>query len=97
MYVSRKNLVGGRRLTHFPIRQEGDRLGYLLGYCGGCNEQILMGMQDRDELVATFHCSDETYQKLKQILTPKFSLEQKFRRWVVKWANGKMQETPVYN
>lgn len=97
MLISRKNQIGGRRLTSFPIREEQGTLGYLLGYCRGCNESLLMALQDRDELIATFHCSDETLKKVKQILTPKFSLEQKFRKWVIKWANGKMQETVVYN
>jgi hypothetical protein len=95
MYLSRKNQRGGRKLTSFPIREEAGKLGYLLGYCDNCNEQLLMALQERDELIATFHCSDETYQKIKKILTPKFSLWHRGLRWVVKWLNGKMIEVPL--
>lgn len=97
MFLSRKNQNGGRRLTTFPIRQEDDRLGYLLGYCKGCNEPLLMALQDREDLMAIFYCSDDGLEKIKKILTPKFSLGQRIIKWGVKWLNGKIMETPVYN
>lgn len=95
MFLTRKNLNGGRRLNGFPIREQDGRLGYLLGYCDHCNEMVLMAMQQRDELIATFHCSDDTYKKLKKILEPKLTLYSVFIKWVAKWVNGRLQEFPM--
>jgi len=95
MFLTRKNKNGGRRMRDFPIREQQGRLGYCLGYCDNCNEEILLALQEREEIMAVLRCSDETYKKLKKILTPKLSFTQILIKWIAKWINGKLVEMPI--
>lgn len=94
MILSRQNLKGGRKVAGFPLREEEGRLGYFLGYCEGCNQSMLLCMQDRDLLVATFHYEDKTLQQVRKLLKPKISLLDNLLKWLVNWLR-KYMDTPT--
>jgi len=90
MILTRQSIKGGRKVTGFPIREENGHLGYFLGYCPcGCNEQVMMCLQDRDLLVACFHHEDKTLEKLRGLIKPKLSLYESFLKWLGEWIARK--------
>ncbi len=88
MFLTRQNAKGGKKVMKFQIVEEESRLGYKIGYCGHCNETILIPLQDRDWIVANFHYEDKTLEKLRQILTPKISFRQQMRDWLIRKLSG---------
>lgn len=90
MILTRQNLKGGKRVKGFPIREENGQLGYFLGYCPGCNECVMMCMQDRDLLMATFAYSDKTLKKVRKLIEPKEDISETFLRWVGERINQKL-------
>jgi hypothetical protein len=93
MIISRQNLKGGKRLKGFTITEENGTIGYKLGYCSHCNEPLIMCLRDRDELIATFHCADETYKKVKRLLDPDPPFQ--FKGWLIRVLGGEPVERPI--
>lgn len=91
MFLTRKNLNGGRKLHSFPLCEENGILGTKIGYCDHCNEQILLKTSDRDEIIAYLWKSKETYKMILNKLQPRISFKDKFLKWIV----GKLGESQV--
>lgn len=91
MFLTRKNLKGGRRLKGFPLVEENGMIGTKLGYCENCNESILIKTADKQEMLTYFHLSTNAYKEIVEKLKPKLS----FRKRLIKWLVGKLGEIPI--
>jgi len=82
MLLSRQNLKGGRMLKGYPLEEENGVLGRKLGYCGRCNESILVRTTDAKEILAYFAVGEEEYQKLLKKLRPKIHWKERLIKWL---------------
>lgn len=90
MMLTRKNLLGGRRLKEFPLVEETGHLGFKLGYCEGCNEPVLVSTLDTQEILAHLFYSQKKYKKLLSRL----EIKETFKKRFIKWIIGKLGEYP---
>lgn len=97
MLLTRKNLKGGRKLKEFPLVEEQGIIGYKLGYCCNCNEQLLLALRDSQEVLAHLFYSQKNYKKLIEKLKPKFSLKIRLAKWIIDKLGEPPVDIPVYN
>lgn len=57
MFITRQNLRGGAKLRGFPLAEDKDSgfLGYKIGYCSGCNKDLLMRTIEIGQVVEKFY------------------------------------------
>jgi hypothetical protein len=89
MLLTRKNPIGGRRLTTFPIVEEPrtKQAGFKLGYCP-CGEEIVCSIGDATEVAQNFGTSINEYRhlidKVKANQVPKVPLSVRMAKWLVR-------------
>ncbi len=91
MILSRKNAIGGKRLTKCPLEEENGVLGYKLGYCGHCNEPILVRTIDAREILALLWIGEDDVKSLLKKLRPKIN----WREWLITRLGGSVASVAV--
>jgi len=86
MFLTRKNLKGGRRLVDFPICEDEKTLqfGFKIGYCEGCNEPLLVRISDSLEIANHLGASYQGYRKIFSKITPRIPLSVRFGAWLIR-------------
>jgi hypothetical protein len=84
MMITRKNANGGKPLTKCPLQEENGVLGYKIGYCGGCNEPILVRTIDARDILAMLWIGEDDVKNLLKKLRPKIKL----REWLIRRLGG---------
>lgn len=93
MFLTRKNLNGGRPFTGFPLVEIEGCIGRKLGYCEHCNEPILVKTIDVKDIMAYFWYTEKEYKNVIDLLQPKIAVKTR----LIKWLVGKLGEHPVDN
>lgn len=89
MLLTRKNPLGGRRLTTFPIVQDKDtgQAGFKLGYCRH-GEEIVCLIGDASEIAKHFGTVVNDYykviSKLQKDQAPRVPITVRLAKWLVK-------------
>jgi len=78
MILTRKNALGGRPISKFPIGVDPDTgyYGYKIGYCQSCNCALYLRTIDTQEIIEQFDYRE------KEVIGPREPLKHKLIRYL---------------
>lgn len=77
MLITFQNAKGGPELHKFPLCEENGVMGYKVGYCSNCNNQLLFRTIDMGKILAYFKFSEDEYLHIRTQFHRRPSLKEK--------------------